>query len=152
MKKITIILLSTLSAFIIMSSGYGLWKKGIIIKGKIDVVPDPNVIASLEASIEQKYREIDALLEEQRIQEELRLLEEQKILEEQKKLEEENSEIESTLPPTSEKIDNEENGNEIEVEIIIEDEVSDSASDDPEQTATTIEEIIDEVDDSSSQP
>lgn len=87
MKKINIILISLLFATFIISSGYGLWSQDLIIEGDITVVPDPKIIAGLEAEIEQKYQEIGLLIEEQKIQEELKLLAEQKKLEEQKLLE-----------------------------------------------------------------
>lgn len=42
-KRISIVLISVLSAFLIMTSGYGLWQKELIIEGNIKIIPDPRV-------------------------------------------------------------------------------------------------------------
>lgn len=43
MKRIILILISTVSAFIIMSSGYGLWNKELIVVGNIEIRPTPEI-------------------------------------------------------------------------------------------------------------
>lgn len=77
MRKVTVILISLLAGFIIMTSGYGLWQKSLFIKGDIDVIPDPDVIMSLKSEIddkyeqiEDKYRQIEDLIEQQKAYEE----------------------------------------------------------------------------------
>lgn len=81
MKKVMVILISILSAFIIMSSGFGKWQKELRVLTDITVMPDSRTIDGLIAEREK------LILEAQRIEEE-RLLEEQKALEAQKILEE----------------------------------------------------------------
>jgi len=43
-KKIVVILLSFVFAFIVMSGGYGFWQKKLIIEGVITVVPEENIM------------------------------------------------------------------------------------------------------------
>ena len=97
-KKLTILFISILSAYFIMSSGYGKWQKQLTIEGSIKVIPDPKVL-------EQMDLDLDALLlaEEQRIAEELRLTEEQRLLEIQKALEEQ-KQLDLLLNPPVEEV------------------------------------------------
>lgn len=100
-KKISVVLISVISAFVVMTSGYGIWRKELTIETNIEVKPDPEVIKRLELAIDEK-------LEEQRILEEQRLLEEERLLEEQKLLEEQegnNKVLEETLEQNGEEDD-----------------------------------------------
>lgn len=81
MKKIIMVLSSLLLAMIIVSSGYGLWSKNLIIEGDIEVVPDPEVIAGLQSEISSKEAQISELVEQQRM---LELAEQQRTEGEQK--------------------------------------------------------------------
>lgn len=85
MKIKTIVLLASLLIFlIIMSSGYGLWHRELIIEGSIEVVPDPKLIEDIQLSIRQKHEEINELREKQILMEDERLLKEQQPIEEEK--------------------------------------------------------------------
>lgn len=92
-KKTTIVLISILSAFIIMSSGYGLWQEELIIEGNIKVIPDPKVLEAMESELDELI-----LQEELRLAEELKVAEEQELLEVQKLLEEQRQ-LELSLNP-----------------------------------------------------
>lgn len=50
-KKITIVLISLLTALVVMSSGYGKWQKELNIKGKVVVVP---TVESLKQLVEDE--------------------------------------------------------------------------------------------------
>lgn len=78
-KKAIVIFISILSAFIIISSGYGKWHKQLFIEGNIDVIPNPNVIKGLELEMGKKQQELQDLYEEQQLLEEQEL-QEQKTL------------------------------------------------------------------------
>lgn len=80
-KKMVVIVISLLTALIIMSSGYGMWQKELTINGYITVKQDPEVIQQFQelALQQEKLQEEQKLLEEQKIQEEIRIQEEQKL-------------------------------------------------------------------------
>lgn len=83
MKKVTVVLISLLSAFIIMFSGYGKWQRDLVIEGKIEVVEEQNVIDGLDFELQG----LESALEK---------LEEQKVLAVKLKNEKDNEELKQT--------------------------------------------------------
>lgn len=141
MRKIIVIIVSLLTAFAIMSGGYGKWREELKIVTDIVVLPDPAIINSLIAQREQ------LILDAQRIEEE-RLLEEQKALEAQKLLE-----AEKLLQEKVEVEELEESQDMFNIEIEVLDpppsvnyEIDDIQESDPAENET--EEVIEDINDS----
>lgn len=154
--KITFIIISTLVAILLISSGYALWQENLYVVGNIKIVPDPDVLASMESQLERLEEELEDEMERQRIaEEERKAAEAQALLDAQNKLEEGEAtklQLEATnksednsgeiisVPPTtpietSDEIDSEEKGTK--------DELVDSIVDDKEKD---IKEVIETED------
>lgn len=58
-KKVIVIALSLVFAFVLMSGGYGLWQDTLTIKGNIEVKQDSEVISAMRKQIELQKQELE---------------------------------------------------------------------------------------------
>lgn len=111
--------------------GNGIWKKDLIVEGNIDIVPDPEILNSMNL----KLNELQNQLKEKYEEEKLRLIEEQRLLDEQKKSEQDN--IEQTPQEENEIIEENTNNDETNEE---------NSSNIPEIEKDVVDDKIDESD------